>query len=203
MDWMIVWTAVGAIATAILVLGLIVAFFQLREVRKGRNSQLAARLYESFRTEELKNILYQVYQVDPSNPEATLNKEDIERILDNISMIGILVASGTFDKTLAIRIFVPWPIRCWSRLRGYVEQKRNERGRYYAKYAEDFTKRCIKYQIENNPKDEWISLTIEGRGKENLVEDLKGIVLSKRELRIAKLKRTFRSAWNPSLREKI
>ncbi len=200
-DWLLFWTAVYAIATVVLVLGVIFTFFQLREVRKGRNSQLAAQLYQSFRTKEVKETLSKVYHAASSNPEAHLTKEEMESILDNVSLVGLLVAQGILDKTLAIRVFGHWSIRCWSRLSSYVERIRRERGGYYSRYLEDFAKRSIKYYIEHDPKDQWIYLTIEGKNKENLVEDLKEKLLSKRELCIANFKRTLRSAWNPSLRK--
>jgi hypothetical protein len=172
------WIELEAIATWVLAGSLFFVILQVYEARKSTNAQLAVNFYE-FNTREIENILSKIYQSKPENVENEVPKEDIERVLDNMETLGILVKEGILDEKLAIRLFGGWPIRAWSRLSDYVELRRKERG-HYSRYAEDFAKRSIKYQIQHDPKDEWTSLTIEGR-KENLVEDLAKKLLSSRE----------------------
>jgi ribosomal protein S6 len=197
--WAFGWTAIGIF---VFVVGIGIAIWQIIEARRGRNAQLVAQLYQSLRTEKSKRILRKIYYADPSKVKATVRKEEIERVLDDISLIGLLVHRHIFDNTLAIRVFMPWGIRCWYKLNEYIKKIREERGQYYAKNLEDFAKRCVKYQIEHDPKEQWVCLTINGTHK-NLVEELKDTLLTEREFRIVKLKRTLRSIWKSSLREKI
>jgi len=177
------WQVVAAIATWLLAGGIVFAIVQVQQMRQGRNAQLAVQLYQQFHTPDTKQDFDKIYKLTPTilkEWERAGQVTEVEYTLDSLEMLGILINRGIFDEALAIKLFGGWPIRAWSRLSGYVKRKRKERG-HYARYAEDFAKRSIKYQIEHDPKDEWTSLTIRARKKENLVEDLAKELLSSRE----------------------
>lgn len=177
------WQIVAAIATWLLAGGVVFAFQQVQQMRQGRNAQLAAQLYQQFRTPEAKQDFDKIYAITPQILESWERAGQVAEVnytLDSLEMLGLLISRGIFDETLAIRLFGGWPIRAWSRLSGYVERKRKEEG-HYARYVEDFAKRSIKYQIEHYPKKEWTRLTIENKPTEYLVEELKDKLLSRRE----------------------
>jgi hypothetical protein len=173
MDWN--WEAVaGFVGAGILVLAGAIAWWQVREMRRGRNADLVVQLFQQYRTTEAKQELEKVYKQPPEILEEWHKKDqavEIENILDRLEMLGILISQNVFDEELAIRLFGGMPVRSWYCLRSYIENRRKEQG-HYARYVQEFAKRSIKYQIEHYPENEWTRLKKDSTPETNLVQEL-------------------------------
>jgi len=208
MDWTWGWSAVAAIATCVLAIGIWFAFLQLRQARKNTNAQLAIDLLRELRSTQTKETLRSIiYELKPEDIKSLTGKkkEKIDQVLDWFDMLAALVDEKIIDERLAIEAFAGPPVlRCWFQLgEYYIEGLRNERG-LFCKNIKHLAKRTVKYQLIRHPKIEWVRFHRGILGEEvNLVEHLRDKLLSKTEFRIAKFKRTLRSVCNPSLREKI
>ena len=203
MEWN--WEAVaGFVAAGILVLTLIFAWFQVREMRRGRNAELVVQLYQQSRTTAAKQELEKVYKQSSEILEEWHQKDqdvEIENILDRLEMLGILTSQRFFDEELAIKLFGGMPIRSWYCLRSYIENRRNEQG-HYARCVQESAKRSIKYQIKHYPENEWTRLKKDGSPEKNLIQELQKdtLLLSPRERWIAHGKRWVRGLFDKRLR---
>jgi len=63
MDWTWGWSAVEAIASSILALGIIVVIKQVREAKKSTQAQIAMGLYTELRSEEAVKKLRSIYKL--------------------------------------------------------------------------------------------------------------------------------------------
>ena len=217
MDWMIVWTAVGAVATSILAVGIVFVFLQVRQAKRGTHAQLAVSLFKELRDKNILDTFREIYRLKPNDIRRLLTsteKKDvklacsIEGVLDKFELLGALVAQGIIDERIAIESYGGPPVlRCLYQLgENYIKEIRKQRG-LFSKYVEDFAKRTVKYQIKHAPKDEWIHFLKEiplkrSEDRINLIEELKDKLLSSWELRWAKLIRRLRSICKPALRER-
>jgi len=198
------WIAFGAIGTWVLALGIGFAIRQVREARRGRNTELATNLFRELRSsiskESLRLIYGSIYEdgmlKHKESGERLTGVQDskVGDMLDRIELLGAFVAHGMLDKGLAMDLFRGPPVRCWYKLGGYIEDRAGEQG-YFGGYVIDFAKRSIKYQIENIPRVQWTKLD-----GENVVEKLlddprllsaceRGIAFSKRRVKSIFVKR--------------
>ena len=152
MDWLLLWTAVYAIATCILAVGVIVAFRQISQAKKSTNAQIAVELFKQLRDKDildtLRNTIY-------NNDRETLRSfatgrkitevEKIGRVLDWLDMLAVLVRKDIVDKELAIMGFAgAAAVRSWYQLVYFIrEMQLNKRG-FYAENYEDFVHCCIE-----------------------------------------------------------
>jgi len=170
------WIALGAIATCVVAAGIGFAIWQVRETRRGRNTQVATSLFEELRSsvsrETLRLIYSSIYEdgvlkhKGSSQRLTGFEEGKVGDMLDRIELLGTFVARGILDEGLAMDLFKGAPVRCWNRLGDYIEDRAKERG-YFGGYVKDFAKRSIKYQIENIPRVQWTKLD-----GENVVEKL-------------------------------
>lgn len=208
----VTWQIVAAIATWLLAGGVVFVILQVQQMKRSTNAQLAVDLSRELRGIEVREnflLIYRSIYEDNTLKDRKHRQELTESeyrkigdIVDLFELLGILVGRGIIDESLAIKLFKGPVIRCWTRLRQLIERRREDRG-HYAKYFQDFAKLCVKYQMEHDSKNEWTKLQIDDEPPEYVVEELKNELLSKKELRIAKLKRTLSSVRNHSLRERI
>ena len=147
MDWTWGWTAVQAIATGLLVLGIIVAIWQIRvareNTRKSTSAQLAVELLREFRSEEVKDTLRFIYTLSTKEMQylRTKDKYQIERVFDKFHLLGDLVERGIIEKRFAIQLGPP-TLRCWYQLIEYIKEERNRRGYFYEPF-EGFVECCL------------------------------------------------------------
>jgi len=209
--WSWDWNTLGSLATWVLAGSVWFAFWGIIEARRSTYAQVAVDLFQELRSDRTLKILRFIYSLKADEDVQKLpsiDKHSIDHVLDRLEMLGALVAQGIVNDRLAIEAYGGPPVlKCWYKLRGYINSVRDDRG-LFCKYVEDFARRTVAYQIKHAPKDEWIHFLKEipvkrDEDRVNLIETLKSELLSKKELRIAKLKRTLRSTCNKSLREKI
>lgn len=203
------WQVLTGFATWILAGGIFLAFWQIREARKSTNAQVAIDLFRELRSDRTLEILRFIYSLKAEEDVQKLpstDKHGIDHVLDRLEMLGVLVAQGIVNDRLAIEAYGGPPVlKCWYKLRGYINSVRNGRG-LFCKYVEDFARRTVNYQIKHAPKSEWIHFLKEipvkrDEDKINLIETLKGELLSPWEQRFAYLERRIRSVLNKELRE--
>ena len=203
------WVALGAIATCVLAVSIFLAIWQAGEARRNRNAQLAVDLSQEFRGIETREVFrliyYSIYEGDDVLKDRRrgqqlneLEYRKVADVIDRMELVGVLVARGIVDESLAIGLFKRPLIGCWARLSGFIDRRREERG-YYARYFQDSAKRCVKYQIEHDPRKEWIKLTIDNQPEEDLVKQLQYELLSPFERRTAYGKRWVRSRFDKEL----
>jgi len=159
MDWTWGWTAIGAIATCILAGSIFVAIWQiivtrentnkqLEAARKSTSAQVAVQLFQILREEEAVETIEKIYELGPNYSAGFIKndaelKKKIEHVIDNLELLGALVAQRIIDKQLAIEAYSgSTALRCWYVLREYIIEERNRRrGGLYCKYLEDFARR--------------------------------------------------------------
>lgn len=197
---------ITAIATCVLafaaVFGGCFALRQLRAIRRSREMQFSVEVMQQLRAPEWI-ARYRLLYDSPRNAglQETLPwRQDLELVLDRLEWIGITVARGSVPIQLAALLIGGLPLRVWYMLSEYVERRRAERG-HYARNTEDLVRRTLKFQIVHQPYTEWTKLKIRGKDSVELVPELiKMKLLSKRELKWAKLKRRCRWQFKRKLR---
>ena len=152
--------------------GLWFTWWQIRETRKSTNAQVAVDLFNRLREDEAVYALRTIYRHEPedlailldikpedekrTNGEKIGLKKGIEYVLDNLELIGALVANEIIDERMAIEAYGGTTVlRCWYVLREYIKKARTQRGGPYCKYLEDFAWRALEHQ-KKVPQDERI-----------------------------------------------
>lgn len=161
MEW--TWEAIAGFVTAgilfvtVLVTG-IVACRQLKAATRARSAQIEMQLVRDLTNKDAKMKLSSIYEMTPSEVdqlEAGSERAcEIEEILDRLEMLELFVSKGIIDKKIAIIEWQDPAIRCWWRLHPCIHRQRAKRG-HYAPRLENFVERCIEYQIDKFPKEEW------------------------------------------------
>jgi hypothetical protein len=165
MDWTWGWTALGTIATWVLVAGIGVAIWQIWETRRSTklstSAQLAIQLFQALREGRALDTLRRLYRLGPKYSANALENDEelkrkVENITDNLELLGALVAQGIFDKKTAIEAYSgSTALRCWYVLKAHMRKVRRERGGLYCIYLEDFAWRTWNHQRQS-PQDEHI-----------------------------------------------
>ena len=187
--WSWNWNLFGNFATWILAGGIFFVFWQIMEARRSTHAQVAVDLFRELRSDRTLEILRFIYNLKAEEDVqklSSIDKHGIDHVLDRLEILGALVAHGIIDERIAIEAYGGPPVlKCWYKLRGYINGVRNGRG-LFCKYVEDFARRTVKYQIKHAPKDEWIHFLkqippTQDKDKINLIEEFKGNLLSRRE----------------------
>lgn len=194
MDWTGGWTAVGAIATCALAVGvvitLILTVLQIRRARISTNAQVAVNLFEDLRNADTIEKLRLIYALKPVDFRFLLRQQrhDIDYVLSRFEMLGALTLKKIIDKKLAIETYGGAPaLKCWYQLHGYIRKVQDKRGYCYENY-ELFVGHCLKYFNRHK-----IQVKFDEKGKENeginLVTELKNRKLSPRSKKVIKKQR--------------
>jgi len=176
MDWTLTWLTVQAIASCLLLGGVLFAFFRVRQAQKSTDAQLAIELFHEVRKEEFKETLRYIYNLKPGWHKK-IKRYDLYRIkslLDKLELLGILVKKGIVDKVLAIEGYGGGAVlKCWYQMGEYIIERRKLQG-IYCKYVEDFAARTYYYQRRHSSEDgkkDWIKFRRGVRGRwKNLID---------------------------------
>ena len=143
------WTALYAIATCVLVLGVVAAFWQIRQAKKSINAQTALEVFRELRdpkTVETLRLIYNLTQDELKNMPIEKSKI-IDHLIDKYGALEVWVDRGIIDKEIAIEVGSP-ALRCWYRLRSYIENTRNQRG-YYGDNFEALVRLALDHLHKN------------------------------------------------------
>jgi len=182
------WAAIAAIATGVLAIGVFVGFWrakkQLEVTRDSTNAQLAVELFRELRSHDALQIIRFIYGLEPEEKVenlSTIDKYNIDYLLDRLDLLGALVNRGIIDSPLAIEGFGgPAVLRCWFQLVHYIKSNQKKRG-YYVENYEAFARLSLDYF---HGKDIKICFYQEGREKKELVfEELQKDGLRPRNLK--------------------
>jgi hypothetical protein len=153
------WVAISVLVTWVLVGGLLLTFWQIfmtresiEEQRKSTNAQIAMDLFRELRSDRALEIIRTIYNRKENDPNKldTIDKHNIEYILDRFEVLGILVDEGIVDKRLAMDSYGgASALRCWYRLHPYIKEIEKKRGQYKINYK-SYAQRCLKYFKERN-----------------------------------------------------
>ncbi len=161
-------TMLAAISTWVLIGGIGVAIWQIIETRRSTNEQLetarrntdtqfAVGLFQEFRNKETLKILRYIYELPPKEDGKCLSKvhkNEIDYVLDKLGRLGVLVANGIIDEELAIEAFGGvTSLKCWYKLKNYIEKVRERQGLHWGIYVEYFASRTLDHW--KNKKD-WV-----------------------------------------------
>ena len=192
------WTAdtwinlVAAGFTAILAIGVLLAWRQLQQTRKTTNLQLILSMSSRLRSDEALKALQSIYGLTPEEAKSleTLTPQQVA-VLETIEMLGEMVNEKLVDSSPVIRIWAGiLALRCWYKLRDYIERQRIDRGTIYCENLEDLASRTIAYANEKRPNQDWIRLD-----GENIIDEIS----KKDELRPRSIKEKLRSKTTKSL----
>ena len=91
MDWTLTWLTVQAIATCVLAISIVLAFYQLKQARRSTNAQIAIELFHELRNEETKDILRFIYQLRPGDikKQAWVKYIKLKVCLINLIYLGV------------------------------------------------------------------------------------------------------------------
>jgi len=159
MGWVWGWSAVEAIATCFLVVGIVVAIWQLWETRKRVRIEFTERRLEGLNTPDAKEALQIAYEKTPSKLSDLAEKDRVKlvQLLEHMQALGLLVERGYADKKLAIEAHRGKFIRCWYKLKPCICYERHEGGKY-GEGIEYLAKEAYKYQQKKFPRDKWVKL---------------------------------------------
>jgi len=195
MDWTGGWTAVGAMATCFLAVGVVITLVftvaQIRRARLSTNAQVAVDLFENLRNADTIEKLRSIYALKPEDFRPLLRSQqrnDIDYVLSRFEMLGALTLKKIIDRKLAIETYGGAPaLKCWYQLYDYIREVQDKRGYCYENY-ELFVGRCLKYFKRHK-----IQVKFDKKGKENeiinLVTELKKRELSPRSKKVIKKQR--------------
>jgi hypothetical protein len=142
------WQPLVAIATWVLALGIFFAILQIRETKRSTNAQLAMDLFRELRSDIALERLRYIYSLLPKEDGkylSSIHKDNIDYVLNRLTMLGHLVERRIIDESLAVEGFSgPAVLRCWHQLFHYIRHTRGERG-YYVENYEAFANRCLEY----------------------------------------------------------
>ena len=152
----------GFVTAGILLLTVLVTGFfargQLKAARQARSAEIEIQLIHDLTSADRKERLSSIYKMSPSEVEQLQPGSkwacEIEEILDRLEMLELFVSKEIIDEEIAIIEWQDPAIRCWWRLHPYIHRQRAKRG-HYAPRLENFVERCIEYQIDKFPKEEW------------------------------------------------
>lgn len=172
--WAWGWTAIEAIATFVLVIGIGAALWQVfatrESTRKSTTAQLAIDILREFRNEESKNTIRFIYQLksEDMNNLCSTDLHRIESILDKFQLLGTLVEQKIIYGELSVGLG-PSAFRCWYKLLKYIREQREKRGFLYEQY-EGYTEYCLNYF--KNLGFKVLFQSEDGTGNINLVTEL-------------------------------
>lgn len=144
------WAAITGLASWLLILGVGVAIWQIRETRKSTNAQIAMDLFKELRSDRALEILRIIYNRNENDPDKLSEnaKNNIEYILDRFEVLGILVDEGIVDDRLAMDSYGgASALRCWYRLHLYIKKIERKRGQYKVNYK-IYTRQCLEFFIK-------------------------------------------------------
>jgi hypothetical protein len=141
------WQIVEAIASWLLVLGIVFAIWQINETKKSTNAQIAVELFKELRNEKALETLRFIYTLSPDNPAIVFNSDKyrIEYLLDRMNFLSLLVKNGIVDLNLAIDTYAGASfLRCWYVLHSSINDIREDQKRQsYCFSFEGFTHLCM------------------------------------------------------------
>ena len=159
MDWSWGWTAVGAIATCFLVVGIVVAIWQLRETRRQTKTEFTEKRLEELNSTDSKEGLQIIYKRVPSKLSdlEKENRDKVIQLLERMHTLGLLVEKGYANKELAIEAHRGKFIGCWYILKPCICYEREKAGKY-GEGIEYLAKEAYKYQRKNLPRKQWLKI---------------------------------------------
>ncbi|MCZ7403030.1 MAG: hypothetical protein O8C61_12475 [Candidatus Methanoperedens sp.] len=177
--------------------GVVFTLSQLRVMRRSRDLEFALQVIKEIRSEDWIKKFIRIYKIqEPSKIKEDIGLvNDVERVLDRLEWIGIMLERDSIPEDLTMKLIGGLPLRCWYKLSAYVEEKRSDRG-HYARFVEEFAKRSLKFQIVHEPKEEWTKL----EKKELVYELLKTNIIDSGELKYLKRKRYLLSMFDRKLK---
>jgi hypothetical protein len=195
MDWTLSWTAIGAIATGVLAVGVVITlgltWSQIRATRLSTNAQVAVVLFKELRNTETVAMLRSIYALKVDDFKRFSSEKwkgkDIDYVLIRFELLGALTLNKIIDEKLAIETFGGAPaLKCWYKLYDYIREVQDKRGYCYENY-ELFVGRCLEYF-----KDK-IQVKFYEHGKENeginLVTELTNMQRSPRSKKVIEKQR--------------
>jgi hypothetical protein len=148
------WDMITAISAAIVALGILLAFGQLREARKTRRIEAFSQIVEAFGTVEQREarrfILTKLNSCELANLPDDERKKT-EMVLSICDRISYLTLKGLVPEEDVLELLGRPMIRVWNFARTFVSERRRQAGAQASKddpyrYLANFEKFVNKYQ---------------------------------------------------------
>ena len=153
------WQSFAALGTWIIALGVFLAFWQYRQMKRSANAQLVIGLSQELGSKEQKGKLRSIYKLTPTAIQSLTNddEDEIEEVLNRLDMLGVLVNHEVIDEGLAIEGYAGATVlRCWYQLHAYIHERRQSRDSNLYENLEDLASRTLKYAKNHRKKETWI-----------------------------------------------
>jgi hypothetical protein len=148
------WGSVGSLLTGVftppLAFGVIIAIWQLHQMRQSTNAQIAVDLFKQLRDKEVLDLIRKIYKLPHEEITKTkmIDNNDFDSLLDKLDMLASLVNNGIVDKTIAIETYGGPPfLKCWYILYEYIDAVRDRRGGRFCQNTETFAINIFKYYL--------------------------------------------------------
>jgi hypothetical protein len=130
------WSAVSALATgmstAIILITAIYAARQVREAKAARHIDSLLRIHAQFSSPELSLVRRQLQEgmfgdlTQPLDPKV---KKDLDDLLNQMQLLGVLVHLGFLDFDIVRELFPNIPVT-WRTARPYIELRQEQQPQY-------------------------------------------------------------------------
>ncbi len=149
------WTAVGAIATAVQTLAVIVALIyavrQVKEANKARTISVFLPVYEQINSPESVANRKSLYNDLPHDVKLYSEGHNTlaNTIVNQFDFLGYLSANHLADKYLILPLYYGTIIRCWEACLPYITHQRELRKVNFAEYFEFLYRHCLDFIVKN------------------------------------------------------
>ncbi len=128
------------VASISVIVGIIIALIQLREMAKARYLEALSKIFEEFRSEEFFAGRRFVYSHDRFDYNSCTSEErnKIERLINTYNRISFFVFKGMVSKNLILEMYSGAFVASWEKLENYIYVRRLATG--FSDWAANFEK---------------------------------------------------------------
>ena len=146
------WEVITAISTAIIAVGVVFAFWELKEVRKARQIEAFnafLRIWGSTEEREARRFVFKEFKFTSLSNLTDEQRKKIEMVLANCNRISYLTLNRLVPEEHVLRLIGRPIIRVWDRLEPFIQARREEQGEKpeikdpykYMMYLEEFVEK--------------------------------------------------------------
>lgn len=145
-----------AVGTWFLALGVIFAWWQVRQLKRSTDARLALGLIEELRSAQMLTVIRYVYSLEPEKIKnlSAVDKNNIDNVIDKLDMLSVFAIHRLISRTLVIEAYGnPTILKSWFQLYDYISDFRSKRKDKWCRYFEEFaliTYRHLAKELESD-----------------------------------------------------
>lgn len=154
--WAILASLSTIISAGVIIYAAIVAVGQLREMTRARQLEATREIFAHLETPEARELRKFVYELT-GKPEdlSEYYQGKVLSVIATLDNVGFLVNLGLMPKDTMLPFYYDIFLKCWKKLKPYVEYQRDKRGlKKYAANLENVAKLSEEYRKQHYPGQE-------------------------------------------------